>query len=102
METYDIGIITADDFRNHLNQNVAVHFNPGIPVAVEILEVENLEIYSGLDRLSFSVILRMNGEKGHYPQGIYVVEHPKLGRIEIFLVPIGTDKEGMRYQSVFS
>jgi hypothetical protein len=102
MEAYDLSKITADDFRNHLHQNIDIYFNPGIPVPVEILEVKNLELYSGLERKSFSILFRMNGEKGHYPQGTYLVEHPDLGRLDIFLVPIGADKEGMRYQSIFS
>lgn len=102
MEGYDLSELTADDFKNQLHQNIDIFFNPEMPVTVEVLEVENLELYSTLERKSFSIVFRMNGEKGHYPQGTYPVEHPDFGKLDIFLVPIGADQEGMRYQSIFS
>jgi hypothetical protein len=36
------------------------------------------------------------------PQRIYRLEHAVMGPLEIFLVPIGPDAEGMRYQAVFT
>ncbi|MBE9461794.1 DUF6916 family protein [Dyadobacter subterraneus] len=102
MEAYDLSKLTADDFRNHLHQNIEIYFNPEIPVNMEVLEVQDLELYSPLERNSFSILFRMNGEKGYYPQGTYPVNHPELGKMDIFLVPLGADKEGMRYQSIFS
>jgi hypothetical protein len=36
------------------------------------------------------------------PQATYPVEHDELGRMEIFLVPIGPDGSGMRYEAVFA
>ena len=36
------------------------------------------------------------------PQRIYPLDHPDLGRTEIFLVPISSDANGVRYQAVFT
>ena len=36
------------------------------------------------------------------PQGIRTLKHAKLGELEIFLVPVGQDKGGFQYQSVFN
>jgi hypothetical protein len=36
------------------------------------------------------------------PQKIYPLEHEALGKLEIFLVPIGPDEAGMCYEAVFS
>lgn len=36
------------------------------------------------------------------PQRIWPLEHGGLGRLEIFLVPIGPDASGMRYEAVFN
>jgi hypothetical protein len=36
------------------------------------------------------------------PQAIYDIEHPRLGLLDIFIVPIGKDEHGIRYQAVFS
>lgn len=35
-------------------------------------------------------------------QRIYSLEHVTLGTFELFLVPIGPDQQGMRYQAVFT
>jgi hypothetical protein len=36
------------------------------------------------------------------PQRIYRVEHAGIGAFEIFLVPIGPDEGGHRYEAVFT
>ncbi|MBB6099986.1 hypothetical protein HNR42_003447 [Deinobacterium chartae] len=36
------------------------------------------------------------------PQGIWRLEHPKLGVLELFMVPNGPDSRGMRYEIVFN
>ena len=35
-------------------------------------------------------------------QGLVTVRHPKLGPIELFLVPIGRDSAATRYEAVFN
>lgn len=35
-------------------------------------------------------------------QRIYAVEHDGIGRFELFLVPLGPDAEGPRYEAVFN
>ena len=35
-------------------------------------------------------------------QGIYAIEHERLGMLEIFLVPVGADEDGVQYEAVFS
>jgi len=36
------------------------------------------------------------------PQAIYPLRHERLGTLEIFLVPIGRDGDGVRYEAVFT
>jgi hypothetical protein len=36
------------------------------------------------------------------PQRIYALDHPDLGRLEIFLVPVAMDARGLRLQAVFN
>jgi Domain of unknown function (DUF6916) len=51
-------------------------------------------------RAPFSLVFR--GSKGQVlPQQIYQVGHEVIGEFELFLVPIGPDKEGLRYEAVF-
>jgi hypothetical protein len=35
-------------------------------------------------------------------QGIHRLEHPDLGILEVFLVPIGPGRDGLRYEAVFN
>ncbi|HEX4955037.1 MAG TPA: hypothetical protein VF017_16735 [Thermoanaerobaculia bacterium] len=53
-------------------------------------------------RAPFTLVFRHNGERRNLPQGTYALEHTDLGRLEIFLVPIGPDSQGMRYEAVFT
>jgi hypothetical protein len=36
------------------------------------------------------------------PQRIYRFEHDGIGAIEIFIVPIGRDDDGVRYEAIFT
>jgi hypothetical protein len=49
----------------------------------------------------FALLFRVE-EGPVLPQRIYPLEHDRLGRLELFLVPVGPDDLGMRYEAVFS
>ena len=36
------------------------------------------------------------------PQRTYLFEHEKLGRFDLFIVPIGKDQNGFQYEAVFN
>ncbi len=36
------------------------------------------------------------------PQSIYRIDHDRLGTLEIFIVPVGSDESGTAYEAVFS
>lgn len=52
-------------------------------------------------RVPFSLIFRDPGGVV-LPQRIYRVDHPELGSLDIFLVPIGADAAGVRYEAIFT
>ena len=35
-------------------------------------------------------------------QGMYQLQHDQLGALELFLVPVGRDHEGLYYEAVFN
>lgn len=50
---------------------------------------------------SFTLLFR--GPASPYlPQAIYSLQHDALGSIEIFLVPISQDSQGLSYEAVFN
>lgn len=71
---------------------------------LELTEATSLGSAAGrtpLDRDPFSLIFR--GElQPNLPQQIYKFEHDRLGTLEMFIVPIGPDDQGMLYQAIFT
>jgi hypothetical protein len=52
-------------------------------------------------RAPFSIVFR-GPLDAVLPQCIYQLEHAAIGTFDLFLVPIGPDGEGMRYEAVFT
>jgi len=68
----------------------------------ELIEVSPMgETVGPTGRRAFSLVLR--GPENEAPeQGIYHVDHVEIGSLELFLVPIGPDEKGMKYEAVFT
>jgi hypothetical protein len=97
--------LTSKDFKPYLNQIFYIHSESETPLAVELIEVTELGDEPGPDdehhRQAFSILFR--GSKDDYlPQHIYQLRHEKMAALDVFLVPIGPDKEGMRYEATFT
>ena len=70
----------------------------GYELEAELVEAEPLG--DTRDR-PFALLFRVE-EGPALPQKIYSIEHDRLGRFDLFLVPVGPDEVGMRYEAVFS
>lgn len=71
-------------------------------VALELFEMTQLMDPKLAPRMEqFSLLFRGPGAP-YFPQGIYTLEHDTLGSGQLFIVPIGPDNQGMRYEVVFS
>lgn len=94
----EIASLTAEDFREYLDTRFAGR-EPAIEW--ELIEVTDLgEPGAGGLRAPFSLVFRGPREP-LVPQGIRRLEHAGLGELDLFLVPIGPDEAGMRYEAVF-
>lgn len=49
---------------------------------------------------AFSLLFQGAGNV-RIPQGIHRLRHPELGEMDLFLVPVGPDDEGTRFEAVF-
>lgn len=58
-------------------------------------------ILPGMLRAPFSLIFR-SGSAIVLPQQIYRLKNASLGALDIFLVPVARDKQGIVYQAVFN
>ncbi len=57
--------------------------------------------YPGMLREPFSLMFRSESQVV-LPQRIYSLKHAHLGRLDIFLAPVGRDAAGVLYQAVFN
>jgi len=74
--------------------------------ALELIEATSLRQEderrdNALRQEPFSLVFRGSTDLV-LPQSIYRLSHETLGDLEIFLVPIGPDAQGMRYEAVFN
>ncbi|ACT92588.1 DUF6916 family protein [Dyadobacter fermentans] len=102
MEAYDLSQITSSDFTPYVQQSLEIHFAENVVVQAVLKGVTELNGYSPLERKSFSVELQTIGDHRAHQQGIYRIVHATGKFLDVFMVPIGPDREGMRYEVLFS
>ena len=93
-------------FSARLHQHFIIRPESGEPLTAELIGVTKLGprplARKGAARpFGFSIVLRTPQSNTYLPQHIYSVEHARLGKHQIFLVPIGPDESGMRYEAIF-
>lgn len=103
----DLQSLSADSFAEHLT--TVFHLQTGgEPLPLALVEVQRVSyaddpaaIGPAGRREPFSLLFR--GPRSPYaPQGTHRLEHDRLGTLDIFLVPLGPDGAGMRYEAVFT
>jgi hypothetical protein len=93
--------LTPASFEELVGTPFRVHFGGERPLELVLYEVGRLEEHDGPRKQPFTTLFR-GPRNGILPQRIYKVEHDQLGTFELFLVPIGPDAQGMRYEAVFN
>ncbi|HEY7066457.1 MAG TPA: hypothetical protein VII06_33600 [Chloroflexota bacterium] len=93
---------TFATFAERLGEAFRAHAGDGPPLALELIEATDLSGGKApADRRApFSLVLR-GPLTPLLPQQIYRLEHDALGAFDLFIVPIGPDAHGMRYEAVF-
>jgi hypothetical protein len=87
------------DFEPHVGGTFAVEAN-GQHVDLKLTGVERLGTAlreGGAFSLAF-----LAAPGPFLPQGIYPVQHPALGMLELFIVPLGPKDGGNRYEVIFT
>lgn len=95
-----LDVLTAEDFEACAGKPLSLALGEE-SIVVEIADVRRLKSPSPRTQ-PFAVMLRHNGAKRAGPQGIYRLELPERGTIELFVVPVGPDAVGMCYEAVFN
>ncbi len=87
-------------FQASLDQQVELAV-AGQQLSARVVEVKALRKQDEADRQPFSVVL-VTEQAEPLDQQIFSLQHPDLGRVELFLVPIGPRGEGMAYEAVIT
>lgn len=95
--------LKLEDFQPYLNQPFQIHYDDqSPPLAAELIEVTALPYADGeVSRPPFSILLRSEDDTV-LPQRIYRLSHEKMPQLDLFLVPVGPDQVGMRYEALFT
>ena len=102
---FALDMLEHSQFEPHVGTRFRLHAGDGSIQELELVEV-SAHSASGAPaqasiRTPFSMMFR--GPSGPpCPQKIYKLEHAALGALEIFLVPLGPDDHGQRYEAVFN
>lgn len=73
----------------------------GADLHLVLVEVNALAHGDGRPRTPFSLVFR-GPASPVMAQRIYRLEHEALGTLELFLVPIGRNAQGVRYEAIFT
>ena len=93
--------LTYEIFAKLVNRKFSVVQDSG-GIEVELIECRNLSTRTkDGQRQSFSLVFR-GPTRPLLTQRIYTFDFRELGCSDIFIVPIGPDAGGMRYEAVFN
>lgn len=91
------------DFAEHLNTVFRAEAGPSEVFELELTDVKAGDAWGADERQErFSLIF--NGPADRlYPQRMYPLEHDRLGRLNLFIVPVGRAQDGrFLYEAVFN
>jgi hypothetical protein len=92
--------ITHESFEALVGQTVSLQAG-GIAFPADVASVRVQKRSPGTGRQAFSVELQSHSAENHGQQ-IYRLSHADLGTLDLFMVPIGADEKGIRYEIVFN
>lgn len=99
-------IYTLERFQPYVNDAFRIGLDEGAAVEAKLLEAVAVGAPPAADngvtdRQAFSLVFHLP-EVGYMEQQIFNVQHDTLGELALFLVPVGQDQRGMRYEAMFT
>lgn len=94
-------LMTVQQFADCLNESFQVELDEQ-SIEFVLVEVRPLSsAQSNVQRQSFSLMFRHSGASA-VPQQTYAMHHPRLGALEIFIVPVAQEPGAFLYQAIFN
>ena len=94
--------LMLDDFQGRVNETFTLRLDD---LALELTLTEAEPVGSprpGAAREQAFALVFTGPQEPIISQGMHRMEHPGMGELDIFLVPIGSDAGGTRYEAVFN
>jgi len=102
MSGRDLATLTVADFAALVGEGFALAAADARSLTLVLRAARELEHgRDGAARAPFALTFAGPAEP-LLAQQIVPLEHPALGRLELFLVPLGRDADGVRYEAIFS
>jgi hypothetical protein len=92
--------LRKEDFEPLIGQKLKVSAGAS-STQLEVADAASLKSPSPRATPPFRVILRSR-ENWRVPQGMFLIQHPTLGQLEMFAVPVGPDGQGLCYEILFN
>ncbi len=97
-----MGMGTYEQFAGRLNEAFVVSLGTS---TVEMTLVQATKgqprDWEGVRKEPFLLVFKC-GSQVILPQKLYPFQNPSFGKMEIFIVPVGRDRDGIVYQAVFN
>jgi len=96
---------TEAEFRENLNTpfRVVVDQEMPKPIDLTLVEVESrpsqADEEAGMERFS---VFFLSAPEFLLSQGVFHLSHPRMGEFDLFLVPVGQEANGFRYEAVYN
>jgi hypothetical protein len=95
-------MLTYGSFSPHVNSTFQLGIGEaGMELTLTKAARQPVNPFPGMMREPFALIFQ-SGSPVVLPQRIYPFKHAELGRLDIFIVPIARDPQGIVYQAVFN
>lgn len=95
--------ITKQTFENIQDKSFEIAFGPEQLSVCELIEVKaiNSQTLEHGQNEPFALLFQTSGDT-IFEQNTYMVKNKELDEIPLFLVPVGADENGVRYEAVFT
>lgn len=96
--------LTHTDFEQQLESTFVIHYAEKDSFDARLISVKTIghKPENPDRRWSFSLIFHIPYKEQYLIQRMYPVSHPVMGQLDLFLVPLGPDETGMRYEAIFT
>jgi hypothetical protein len=97
-----VRFLTFESFSPHLNSIFALALGEStLELTLTQAAKQPVRPFPGMMREPFSLFFR-SSTPVVLPQRQYAFKHEAMGRLDMFIVPIGRDPQGIVYQAVFN